>query len=410
MERRLDFASKVFLAGRLLSNVAEQLALYALPLLVFEATRSVAKSGQAFFTEWLPGVLLLPFLGSLTDRFSERRVYLGSELSRAAIAVGGLCALRLHLMAPFIVLTAAAAGLAILHSQNYVALETTIVRRFAARDLAHVQSLVEGIESVAEIVGPALAGALVAVCTKPSLLALAAGAFVASGLSVLALRRDHAAPIPRRCAQPLADVKRGFEIVVGLPRILALAVISFILNVLVGVVLATNPAVAKTVLDIGDGEFAWIGIVGGSAGAALMFGLPGLLRRIELPALRRISLCLLAAAGALLGWSRNLAPFVLGYACLSCAVAMFNVYVRVERARAISSQEFGRAISVVILIARMGMPVAGILVTLAGTAVQPQSLVLALSGASILAIFTILRFLNHAAQNAAVPESSHDVN
>ena len=70
----LGIATWVFLGGRFVSNLGEQLLLYAIPLLIYEHTRDVAKSGQAFLIEWLPAVLLLPFLGSLMDCVSERRV------------------------------------------------------------------------------------------------------------------------------------------------------------------------------------------------------------------------------------------------------------------------------------------------------------------------------------------------
>jgi MFS family permease len=391
----LDVATWSFLCGRFVSNLGEQLLLYAIPIMVYEHTGDVAKSGQAFLIEWLPAVLLLPFLGSLTDWVSERRVYLGSELLRAFVCAAALAGISSGLVSHFVALIAAAAALGVLHSQNYVALETTIVRRFGAQNLGQVQSLVEGIESVSEVAGPALAGLLTALITKEWLLAVAASVFVASASSVLALSEQGpaTAPGPRKVPKKepiLRGVLHGFVVVSTMPRILALCGISMSLNLLMGVVLATNPAVAKTVLSASDQEFALIGITGGLAGAALMFGLPLLMKKLTPNALAGLAFALLFAAGVLLGLSRNFGLFVAGFACLSCAIGVLNVYVRLERAKAIAPDVFGRAIGVIVLLNRLGMPLAGALVALSSRVLPAQTLVLTVATATLLIVLTIV--------------------
>ena len=394
----LDLATWAFLCGRFVSNLGEQLLLYAIPLMIYDQTHDVGKSGQAFLVEWLPAVLLLPFLGSLTDHFSERRVYFGSEMLRGLICAAAFASLTTGLVSPFLVLILASAALGVLHAQNYVALETTIIRRFGKENLGQVQSLVEGIESVSEVAGPALAGLLVAVVTKEWLLAIAAAVFVASASSILALMKKGPAAAPSQEGpqgkEPiLRGVQRGFVLVLTMPRILALSGISMSLNLVMGVVLATNPAVAKTVLGASDQEFALIGITGGLAGAALMFGLPLLIKKLKPASLARLAFALLFLAGALLGMSRSFAPFVAGFASLSCAIGVFNVYVRLERAKAIAPEEFGRAIGVIILLNRLGMPVAGALVAFASHLLPVQTLVLTVAITALLAILVLFRYL-----------------
>jgi hypothetical protein len=89
---------------------------------------------------------------------------------------------------------------------------------------------------------------------------------------------------------------------------------------------------------------------------------------------------------------------------------MFNVVVRVERARLISLDAFGRAIGVIILINRMGLPLAGALVVLGSAMLRPQSVVIAVAGLSALTILAMLRFLNRpAASNAVALGVVHDV-
>jgi MFS family permease len=394
VSKGLDVATWLFLSGRLVSNVGEQLLLYAIPLMIFDHTHDVGQSGQAFLIEWLPAVLLLPFLGSVTDRFTEWRVYGGSEMLRALVCIGAFVSLIANLTAPFVTLTLTAAALGVLHAQNYVALETTIVRRFGTEKLAQVQSLVEGIESISEVVGPALAGLLAGVITKQWLLAMSSVVFLTSGSSVLALVTGARQVAERPAKEPiLCGIRRGFAIVLTMPRLLALAAISMSLNLLLGVVLATNPAVAKGVLGVSDSQFALIGTTGGVAGATLMFCLPVLMNWLRPASLAHLSFLLLGLAGALLGTARSFAPFVAGFAGLSCAISMFNVYVRLERAKAISQAEFGRAIGVIIFLSRLGLPLAGALVALGSRVIEAQSLVLIVSAAVVLTILTILRYV-----------------
>jgi hypothetical protein len=178
-----------------------------------------------------------------------------------------------------------------------------------------------------------------------------------------------------------------------MPRILALCGISMSLNLLMGVVLATNPAVVKTVLGASDQEFALVGTTGGLAGAALMFGLPLLMRKLTPALLAGLAFALLLVAGALLGLSRNFAPFVAGFACLSCAIGVLNVYVRLERAKAIAPEVFGRAIGVIILLNRLGMPFAGALVALGSPLMPAQALVVTVAIATLLIVAALVGYL-----------------
>jgi hypothetical protein len=123
-----------------------------------------------------------------------------------------------------------------------------------------------------------------------------------------------------------------------------------------------------------------------------MFCLPVLIKWLRPASLACLSFLLLCLAGALLGTARSFAPFVAGFACLNCTVCMFNVYVRLERAKAISQAEFGRAIGVIILLNRLGMPLAGALVAVGSRVMEAQSLVLMVSAVTVLTILTILRY------------------
>src|SRR5438309_11999987 len=72
--------------------LANQLLQFAVPVLMYRTTGSVAWSGVALFVEWTPRLVALPLAGSLVDRVHIRRVYLASDVlrcrARAGTAVG----------------------------------------------------------------------------------------------------------------------------------------------------------------------------------------------------------------------------------------------------------------------------------------------------------------------------------
>ena len=75
-----------FLIIRFLSLLCEQIILYLVPLIIYIKTRDVTLSGIAFFIEWTPRVILLPFLGFLIDRFNLKYQLISVECIRIILS------------------------------------------------------------------------------------------------------------------------------------------------------------------------------------------------------------------------------------------------------------------------------------------------------------------------------------
>ncbi|MFC7467195.1 hypothetical protein ACFQVA_05620 [Actinomadura keratinilytica] len=65
----------LFGCGVLLGIVAEQMMLFAVPLLIFQDTKEVSALGFAYAIEWLPALLAYPFAGLLADRDGGARLF-----------------------------------------------------------------------------------------------------------------------------------------------------------------------------------------------------------------------------------------------------------------------------------------------------------------------------------------------
>src|SRR5690349_24789251 len=80
--------------GRLLSQFGTQMSLLAYPLLVLAVTHSPARAGIVGFARSLPWALFTLPAGVAADRWSRKRMMIGSDVVRAG-AVGTLGALIL---------------------------------------------------------------------------------------------------------------------------------------------------------------------------------------------------------------------------------------------------------------------------------------------------------------------------
>ncbi len=88
-----------FFTSLFLSRLADQMLLFIVPLVVFQATHSASWAGLAFFVESLPRFLAFPVCGALCDKYSPTRILHISQLIRTLLcllailfhAIGGLC-------------------------------------------------------------------------------------------------------------------------------------------------------------------------------------------------------------------------------------------------------------------------------------------------------------------------------
>src|ERR1700689_3303139 len=76
---------RFFGCGVLLGVVAEQIVLFAVPLLIFQNTKEVSTLGFAYAIEWLPALLAYPFAGLLADRDGGARLFSRIQAARCAI-------------------------------------------------------------------------------------------------------------------------------------------------------------------------------------------------------------------------------------------------------------------------------------------------------------------------------------
>jgi MFS family permease len=141
--------------------LADQAFLVALTWLVLQVAGSGAELGAVLAVASVPGTILTPLGGVMTDRFSPAPVMIFASAGRA---------LLLALLAALILVDATrlwhvyvlAAGLSALDALYYPASMSIIPTLVDRERLGAANALAQGVEQVSSIFGPALAGALLA--------------------------------------------------------------------------------------------------------------------------------------------------------------------------------------------------------------------------------------------------------
>ena len=266
--RRLDLLRRAtdyrrLFVATLASGAGTYLAAIALTVDVFDRTGSGTWVSALLIAEFLPAILIGLLLGPLVDRWSRRRLLIGSDLVRLAI----FCALPFAGSATVVVALAFVAGLAtgFFRPAVYAGMPNLV----DDEDLPAANALLQAVENIAWMVGPIVGGVLLAVQGPELAYWLNAISFLLSAalLARIPARRLQAGEIESRGHwQDLGD---GFRLV---RRSRALLTVLVVWNVVLLGSAAVNVAevvLAKVSLDAGDVGF---GILVGASGLGLTLG------------------------------------------------------------------------------------------------------------------------------------------
>jgi MFS family permease len=266
----LLIANAVSLVGSMLTSIA-------VPWFVLLTTGSAAKTGLTAFFSLLPLVLGGFFGGALVDRLGFKRTSVGADLL-SGLAVAAIPLLYATGRLAFWQLLILVFVRNLFDIPGGTARQSMIpdLARAAAMDLGRANASVESIRRFATLLGPPLAGVLIAAMGQNNVLFLDAASFLVSaavvGLAVPALRCERSGPV-----HYLSDLREGLRflradrLVVALITVLALT--NVLLNPLFIVILPVYANVTSgSALNLGlmIGAFG-----GGTLAGAILFGLLG---------------------------------------------------------------------------------------------------------------------------------------
>jgi len=272
---------QLFFGGQLISLIGTWMQTVAQSWLVYKMTGSGLLLGSVGFASQIPVFLVAPLGGITADRSNRQRVVIATQAASMILAFI-LAALTLtntiHVWHIFIL----AALLGVVNAFDIPGRQAFLVDMVGKEDLMNAIALNSSMFNGARVIGPAVAGVLVA--------RLGEGwCFFANGVSYLAviaglfLMRVHAPARASANTPALEHVKEGFEFVRHTAPIRALLMLLGLISITGMPYVVLMPIFADRILHRGGQEFASmigshdlgavrLGILMGAAGVGALLG------------------------------------------------------------------------------------------------------------------------------------------
>ncbi|GAB3576273.1 MFS transporter [Amycolatopsis endophytica] len=373
----------VSVVARAANRLATETLTFAIPLLIYSATQSLAWSGLTLALEWLPRLAGIPAAGPLVDRYGARRCLVIAEIARVMLLLGALAGVLL-VPAAWLVLVLLALAIGAFGQASYIAVEKLGVQINGSKPIAWTQSVQAGIDQTAMVAGPFVAGVLVVwgpVWTLAAMLVLVL-------ISMVLCRRlpeQESGPRSRRSAWE--ELTAGVRGVRRNPALVHIVLSTAAFNLLAGLILGMTPAYVEDRFGLTASSSSIVRTAGAAASLAVILVMTRLAARLDIVRVGLVS-GLLACAGAVAaGLSPGFAPFLVWTCVFLGAEGAFACFLRIARARVIPVAEFGVTVSAVVLLVQVPYPIAGVLL-----AATPLGNVPLLMAACVLACVAVTLF------------------
>lgn len=295
--RRLFCASALSLTGDWFTFVA-------LSSFVYHRTGSAGWTALLFAVNSLPGVVLLPLIGPLTDRFDRQRLRILCDLGAIVPVVGLLTAFHTQSVPLALVCLA---GLSLTAAIASPIPEAALPNLVTSRELPLAQTALGSLYSAGLLVGAGLGGVVSATWGASATLIIDGATFAVSALLIARIGRSLSKAVATRRIRMRADTAELWSFVRSAPVVAAFLWLTVGLRLCYGMV-GLLPVYALDRFHVGD---AGVGTLYLAQGLGAVLG-PFLGRRLVAASMRRR----LHAAGA------ALALFGFGYLALAQATAL----------------------------------------------------------------------------------------
>ena len=387
-----NFGLKRFVFSRFMGALCDQFLLFAVPLAILKATGSLTFSSLAFVIEWLPRILFFPLSGFMADRIKPRFIFFKVDLARAVLMMVAFMALTWLPGATFAILAVMMALLSVAYVLNFVATDAMLPRHIPACNLPKANSILQGVDQITMVMGPAIAVAISAYGGIDSILLVAAVLFAVSAVNYLFLKTHDLNVTEKIGFGTLIESNRTALKVLQQNKILLhLCALTWVVNLVYGAALVISAAVILQEFKLADSYFGALQTTAAIVTVVAFFFVPRFTHRFGLSSLGTLSFCTMILAGAVMSLSVNYAMYLAGYAVLMAFDGAFSVYLRTVRSQVIPQAHLGKTMGLIGLMNMCSVPASGALVSLLSGHFMPlQIITLILVTALILGLALIV--------------------
>jgi MFS family permease len=283
---------QLFFSGQIISLVGTWMDMVAEAWLVYRLTGSSLLLGTVTFAGQLPVLLISPFAGLVADRLNRRKIVITTQFASMIIA-GILAGLTLskHVTVEQVIILAALMG--VVNAFDIPARQSFLVEMVGREDLMNAIALNSSMFNAARIIGPSIAGILVASFGE-------GWCFFANSVSYIAviagllLMKVPARPRAAESVSPFEHIAEGFRFVRHAGPIRALLLLVGLVSLVAMPYAVLMPVFAAKILH---GNARTLGILMTSAGLGALIGALMLASRRGVRGLSRIVSIACAAFG-----------------------------------------------------------------------------------------------------------------
>jgi len=259
---------RLFFAGQSISLVGTWVQRMALPWLVYSQTKSVFMLGFVTFMGQIPTFLLAPFAGVLSDRFNRYYMLIGLQTLAMAQAIV-LAILVLTNRIELWQIIALSGLLGCINAFDIPTRQSFVVKMVNDKaDLSNAIALNSSMVNGAKLLGPSIAGILIATVGEGYCFLINAISYVFVILSLLLMKIG---PIEKRLRKTnlFSDLKDGFSYAFGFIPICYIILLLALVSIMSMPYLVLMPVIAKEMLH---GTSLTYGFLMGASGAGALAG------------------------------------------------------------------------------------------------------------------------------------------
>ncbi len=278
---------QLFFAGQLISLVGTWMQTVAQSWLVYRLTGSTLLLGTVGFASQIPVFLVAPIGGTVADRFNRRRIVIATQTMSMILAFI-LAALTLTHRIQVWQIMVLAAGLGVVIAFDIPARQAFLMDMVGREDLMNAIALNSSMFNGARILGPAVAGIVVAWVGEGWCFFANAVSYIAVIIGLLMMKITHPLNLATQ-GSPIEHILEGFRFVLRAAPIRAILLLLGLVS-LVGMPYSVlMPVFAREILHGGAKE---LGLLMGATGVGALLGALSLATRVGVRGLGKlIAIC-----------------------------------------------------------------------------------------------------------------------
>jgi len=303
---------RLFVSGQSISLIGTWMTRIATSWLVYRLTGSAFLLGVVGFTGQIPTFLLAPFAGVLVDRLDRRKLLIWTQVLAGlqSLVMAGLTIAGVITMTEIIILSILQG---LINAFDMPTRQSFLIQMVSEgggkpdrQDLGNAIAINSSMVNVARLVGPALAGGVIAAVGEGYCFAIDGISYLAVIVSLLMMRID-VAPIKRAAASMLVQLREGWTYVRGFTPIRTILTLFAIVSLMGMPFIVLMPIFAARVLHGGPHTLGYL--MGASGVGALVSAVSLALRKSVrgLTTTIQISAAAFGVSLILFGLSHNLA-------------------------------------------------------------------------------------------------------